>query len=298
MSDWTGSGSAISVAAAVSCLEYLTVEDVRAEFGEDVSSLSDAQIQRKIDRLTAIAEGLLGHTFGRGVVARSTAADTVAVSAAELTIGGTSYTFAAYPLLFQLVAAVNGAGGTYRLEILPQVNPNTPSALLSVRGAAVCGPSFENRIVLCLQALWVQVNGKGTSHVFLPLPLASVNSVYENTIAVSSVWWWATSGSTWIIKRACGCTGTSLCHHPRGKWSPSYPGNIEVTYVPLWWGTVPSAIVAALLDAFEAQAGLGAIQSESFGEYSYSRALRSTATAPIEQVLSGALRPFQVQFQP
>lgn len=281
------------------CVEYLSVADVRAEFGDDVTALTDAQIQRKIDRLVAGVEDALGHTFGRALVARSTGADTVAVTATKLTIGGTDYTFATYPLLRQLVAAVNAAGATYSLEILPQVNPNTPSALLVTQTAVACGPDFEDRVVLCLSALWVQAHGDNSGYAFLPLPLASIVTVYENAATVAATGYWATAGENWIIKKLCGCASTSTCYHPRGRWSNSYPGNVEVTYVPQWWGRVPASITAALLGAFESQAGLGPIQSESFGEYSYSRGARNQAQLSPAEILGGAtIRQYQIRFHP
>ena len=53
------------------CVAYLTIDDVRDEFGDDVDSMTDAQIQRRIDRLVAFLEGEIGHTFGRALIARS-----------------------------------------------------------------------------------------------------------------------------------------------------------------------------------------------------------------------------------
>lgn len=279
------------------CAEYLSIADVRAEFGSDVDDLTDAQIQRKIDRLVSIAEDALGHTFGRAIVARSSVAENVAVSATALTVGVGSYTFAAYPTLGELVMAANAAGGTYSLELLPQIDPATPSDLLAVRSASACGPDFEDRAVLCLSALYIKAHGDASSYVFLPLPLSLVTEVLENGTEVESTGYWSRAGENWIIKKLCGCATASSCYHPRGRWSNSYPGNIEITFIPQWFGRVPASITAALLAAFEGQTNLGPIQSESFGEYSYSRAGRKALSA--EEILGGStLRQYAIRFQP
>lgn len=299
MSDWTGAGTTITTTPGADCLEYLDVDAVRAEFGEDVELWSDAQIQRKIDRLAAGLEDALGHTFGRGLVARSSTTDTVAVTATGIVIGGATYLFATYVTLGEIVAAVNAAGDTYSLEILPQVNPSTPSDLLSVRAAVACGPDYEDRAVLCLSAMYVQAHGDGSSYAFLPLPLASVTEVVENGTALDATGYWATAGENWIIKKLCGCATASSCYHPRGRWSNSYPANIAVTYVPQWWGRVPASLQAVMLDAFESQSALGPMQSESFGgAYSYSRAGRQAAANPWDVLTGGLVRQYQVRFQP
>lgn len=298
MSNWTGQVAPIpSVPASSSCLEYLSIADVRAEFGDTVAAMTDAQVQRKIDRLAAALEDALGHTFGRALVARSTGADTVAVTATKLTIGGTDYAFADYPTIYTLATAVNAAGATYSLEILPQVYADTPSTLLSTRDAAVCGPDYEDRVILCASAMYAVFSGDGTSHVFLPLPPAAVLSAVENGVTLASTGYWWKPGDPWIIKKACGCS-TATCSHARGHWSAAYPNNIAVTFVPQWWGRVPAALNGLLLEAFESQAGLGPMRSESFGgQYSYSRAARAVQT-PWDTLGGSVTRQYAVRFAP
>ena len=50
------------------CVEYLTVSDVRAEFGDDVADDTDSAIQRRIDQMVGLLEDKLGHTFNRRIV--------------------------------------------------------------------------------------------------------------------------------------------------------------------------------------------------------------------------------------
>lgn len=295
----SGSGTGRPVTPASTqrpCLEYLSVDDVRAEFGDDVAEMTDAQIQRRIDRLTASLEDVLGHTFGRAMIARSTEAHTVAVSATALVFGSDSFAFADYPTLWDLEQAVNDAGEAYSLEILSGINTSTPSTLLKSFSATSCGPDYEDRVVLCASALYLKVSGDGTSHVWLPLPLASVSSVIENGTTLETTAYWATPGDVWLVRKLCGCA-MSGCRHPKGRWSNAYPGNIEVTYIPRFWGRVPVALKNPMLDAFKLEDSMGAVESESFGEYSYRRAAR-TMTTPWDALTSGAVRSYTMSFHP
>lgn len=300
MSDWTGSASSLVVTpeALADCVQYLSVADVRAEYGDHVAELTDAQLQRKIDRLVASLEDNLGHSFGRALAVRSTAADTVSITATECVIGGDTYAFADYPTLHDLATAANAAGEAYSVEILPHVYASTPSALLAQRAAVVCGPDYEDRVVLCLSARYDVLDGDYTSHVFLPLPIASINSIYESGLLISATGYWYKPGDVWVIKKQCACATATVCRHPRGRWLASYPNNIAVTWTPQWFGRVPQSLSGLLLEAFESQAGLGPMESESFGgEYSYKRAARAVAT-PWETLGGGVARQYAVRFQP
>lgn len=295
---FTATATAAGLPAGRACTEYLTVDDVQLEFGDDVTDLTDAQIQTRIDRLVAQLEGMLGHTFGRAIIARSTATQTVQVTATAVIIGGDTYLFAAYATLGALVTAVNGAGESYRMELLPQVDGSTPSTLLAVMAATTCGPNANNRAVLCISALWLRLSGDGQSHLFLPYPLGSVTTVEENAAVLANTYYWATPGESWIVRKYCDCLSGS-CQHPRGHWSRRYPGNIEVTYVPQWWiGGPPASLQAALLEAFGSQAGVGSagMESESFGEYSYRRARAPVHSA--QDILGNAARMYQRRYHP
>ena len=47
-------------------MEYLTVSEVRARFGEEISELTDEAVLRRIDDLVAYLEEQLGHGTWRG----------------------------------------------------------------------------------------------------------------------------------------------------------------------------------------------------------------------------------------
>jgi hypothetical protein len=290
----------VSTASSI-CLEYLTLADVRAEYGEDVAAFSDAQLQRRIDRLVADLEAKIGHTFGRALIARSTATENVQVTDTVLTIGGHSFDFVTYTTLYDLVAAVNTAGHAFSLELLAGVRPDTPSTLLSIHAATPCGPDAEDRAVLCLDALYCKLSGDRTSHLWLPLPLQAVTEVIESGVTLTATAYWAVPGDSWLIRKACACVCASeICGHPRGRWLASYPGNIEVTYVPQWWGRVPADLQGVLLDAFGAKlggGGAGDLIAENFGEYSYRRGTARVDTW--DEILGGAqVRRYATKFQP
>lgn len=297
MTDWTGSLTPITATPTIApCVEYLTIADLRAEYGEDIEDVTDAALQRQIDQMSAFLEDQLGHTFGRGLIARSLGGDVVEVTATALIIGGDTYLFATYSTLHALVEAVNATGDTYSLELLPNVRSDTPSVLLKPHTAESCGPNYENRVILCLSALYCLLSGNGETHLFLPLNLAVVNTVVENLVTLTTSDYWALAGESWLIRKACNCSGCN-CAHPRGRWSNSYPGNIGVSFVPRFWGRVPGALSAALLDGFSSRGGLAPYQSEDFGDYSYKR--HTAAVAGWQDTLSGSgIRKYAVKFQP
>lgn len=304
MTTTTGTGTGtIATPAAVGapCISYLTVADVRAAFGDDVAELTDSQITRRIDQLVATLEDALGHTFGRAMIASSTAADALIVTEDALTINGDGFGFAEFATLGALAAAVNGAGADYSLDLLPLINPSTPATYLKTLAETTVGPDYEDRAVLCLSALWVQASGGGTTHLFLPLPLQSVAAVTENATSLSSSHYWAVAGENWLIRKRCGCLSASACRHPRGRWSNSYPGNISVAYVPMGWGRAPRSLSTMLLEAFGLQAGVGDgnLQSESFGgAYSYSRRQGSPQGGWQDALTGAAVRQYATLWQP
>lgn len=294
--DWAGSGTPIAtVDATADCISYLTVADVRAEFGDDVADDTDSAIQRRIDQMVGLLEDKLGHTFGRALIARSTATDNVIVTTTELTIGGDSYAFATYATLAELVAAVNAAGDSYSLELLPRMRDDTPSTYLKPLSGAVCGPAYENRVVLCATKLYARLSGKRQSHLFLPLSLSSVYALVEDGVALTNSYYWAIPGDAWLIRKACSCV--SSCSHVRGLWSNAYPGNIALGYTPQIWGRVPSALTGILLEAFSAKSGLAPFRKENFGDYAYERA--TTDVASWGDILGGSeVRRYAVRFHP
>jgi hypothetical protein len=277
-------------------MDYLTVQEIRDEYGERIAEETDRALTRRLDRLSATLEDQLGHAFGRAIVVTSTAADTVQVTATSLVIGGHTFLFATYATLAALVDAANALADTFSLAILPQMAPETPSTLLKVAGAQPCGPAYENRVVLDISALWLKLSGKRESHLFLPLPLGSVSEVIEDAVTLAATDYWAMPGELWLIRKLCSCS-TTTCRHPTGRWPDTYPGNITVSYAPRGWNTAPGAIKSALLEAIGSSLNLTGLQGESFGDYSWRRGTVRVDTW--QELLGGsAIRPYVVRFQP
>ena len=173
---------------------------------------------------------------------------------------------------------------------------DTPSTLLSIHAAHACGPTYDKRVTLCLDSLYCKLSGKAATHLFLPLNLSSVSEVVENAITLATTDYWAVAGENWLIRRACGCTGVCCCGM-RSYWPNSYPGNIAVTYLPQMWAQPPAVLASVLLEAYGARYDLGAMQSESFGEYKYTR--QSGKAQGWQEILGGSsVRQYTVKFQP
>jgi len=269
-------------------MEYLTVSEIRDEFGEDVAELTDAAIVRRLDRLAAYMEEALSHTFGRALVARSSdEAHTVEVTSDLLIIGGDTYPLDDHPNLGTLVDTVNAAGAAYSLELLLQVHPETPTSLLKPVAATACGGSYDRRVILDIEGMYLRVSGDGSTHLFLPLPLRSITAVTEDGVELAAGEYAAMPGDSWIQRQY-------------NVWSTRNPGNIVVIYVPELWNRVPGPVKAALLEAFAVASNLMPMVAESFGgAYSYRRAEARTASWSWQDILGGpSLRPYAVRFQP
>ena len=261
-------------------MEYITVAELRDEFGDDVAEMSDAAIARIVDRLTSYLEGQLGHTFGRAIIVSTAPSDdTVEVTASKLRVGTVDFPFADYATLWQLVEAVRTATA-YQVQLLPQIPPSTPSSLLSVLASTPCGPGYADRQVLMLSAMWTQIPNRRQIVLFLPLPIVQVEQVVEGSTILDSTMYSWTAGDSWII-----CPRVSSCCL-----------QFAVTFVPSWWGS-PQLLAFAVADAFTDAQGLSPLDSESFGSgYSYRRA---TSQGGWMGSLGGAaVRPYAVRLRP
>ncbi len=269
-------------------MEYLTITDIRDEFGDEIADMTDAVVARRLDRLTEYLEDVLGHTFGRALIARSDdPTHTVEVTADALVIGSDTYAFADYPNLGTLVDAVNGAGKAYSIERLHQVHPETPSTLLRRTAAVGIGGGYEKRAVLDITAMYVRMSGDGSTHLFLPLDARSIQAVTEDGVQLTDNQYRFVPGDSWITR-------------VDGRWSTRQAGNIVVIFVPELWGWVPGPIRSALLEAFAAATGRTPIISESFGgAYSYRRAEQRTWAQDWRDILGGAgVARYVVRYHP
>ena len=255
-------------------MEYVTVAEARAELGEALADKSDAAILRMIDRLASVLEDGLGHTFGRALLARSdNPAHTVRVTANALEIGGDAYAFADHMTLGALAAAVTGAGKTYTLEVLPRIDPRTPSTSLAVRAEMICGGGYENRQILDVIHLYVALSGRATPAVYLPLPAYEIVSVTEDGVILSASGYALDETRLVLWRRQCACTTVPCPVHGCKKWSARTPENIIVLYMPRWWRQPPAACASAILEGLTILAGGGPLESETFGPYTYRRSL-------------------------
>jgi hypothetical protein len=249
--------------------EWVTVAEARARYGDDIEDITDADLRRELDNMTAALEDMLGHGFGRAAIISSTAADNVEVTAAALIVGGDTYTLADYDTLLELEVAVNAGGGDYQMELLGGVRPDMPTSFLRVLAATPCGPTYDLRQILSVSHTYHKATG-GESHIFLPLPLYSVNSVTETGTVLATTAYWAPVGKPYVIKKYCSCVSDE-CQHPRGRWKQTYPDNVIIIYRPVYWLRIPASFAAAVLHAFGIARDIGGYTSESFLSYSYSR---------------------------
>lgn len=164
------------------------------------------------------------------------------------------------------------------------VAPDTPSTLLKSLGATTCGPSYADRVILDLQALWVKASGDGTAYLFLPFPIHEVVSVTEDGTTLDASVYEIEPQASWLKRKI-------------GTWSTRAVGNIEVTYKPPWWGSSPPVVSQVLLEAFEVAVGLTPIVAERFGDYSYQR--RAPEARRWEEILaSWPLEPYTMRWHP
>ncbi len=270
-------------------MEYVTIADARAQYGDLLADRTDDALQRLLDRFAAIMEDGLGHTFGRALIARSTdPTHTVEIAADRLTIGGDAYPFDDYPTLYALSAAANGAGQAYALDLLPQISSDTPSTSLVAVPARACGGGYAARQALDVAHLFHRAAARATSTIFLPLPIQTVSQVVENGAILDSSAYWATPGDLTLIRKACACAQMSGCSHDYGRWRGD---TVTVLYTPRHWRNPPAICASAILEALGASLGLGALESESFGPHSYRRKLPDPVAW--QHALSDAgLRPY------
>jgi len=272
--------------------EWVTVAEARSRYGDDIEDITNADLRRELDNMTAAMEDLLGHTFGRAAIMQSSAADTVEVTALALIVGGDTYTLTDYDTLLELEIAVNAGGGDYQMELLAGVRLDMPTSFLREFTATACGPTYDLRQVLSISHTYYKATG-GESHVFLPLPLYSVNSITESGTVLATTAYWAQVGKSYVIKKYCTCVDDA-CQHPRGRWKQTYPDNLIIIYRPVYWLNIPASLQAAVLQAYGISRDVGGYTSEKFLSYSYSRQGQPAMTVSQALTQSGIER-YQVK---
>jgi len=254
--------------------DYATPADLRAEFTE--LNATDAQLYQQLDLLSAYLEAQLGHTFGRALLVQAETALVLNVTVDKLICAGQEFSFTLYPTLAQLSLALSAV---CQVELLAQVRPDTPSHLL-VQGIYQCGPTYAERCILPISALYtVLTPTRHQSLLFVPLPVAEVQTTTSARALPSYTW---TTGALWL---------TAL---PGQLWPAAA---IHVTYVPLHWLNPPRELTLALLAAYGQRYNLAVPEEENFGDYAYRR--RQRVAMNWEDYLHGsAVRRYAVRFRP
>jgi len=268
----------------ISGLEYLTVDDLRDEFGEDIEVVSDGSLQRLIDGLTDAVEDKLGHGFGRALRIWSRVDEQLRAYSDRISIGLDGFGYDDYPTLGDLIDVISD--GTREIELLGHTSADQPSDHLKTLESVDIGTSYDKRVTLSLKSWQTTTYGKGETHIFLPLNIREVVEILENGVLVSSDYYYYTK--SWVVKKRCsGCSG---------YWSPCNcaTGNIVVDFKPSCWGSIPAVARSYLLDILRERLGTAPMEHESFIDYAYTRHGTGAAAAAEDTTvsLSSALRRY------
>lgn len=250
-------------------MEYLTADQIRTAFGDDVEGMSDSDILERLDEITDGLESYLGHGFGRAVRIWSEVGETVSVLSDRVTVGATDILFEDAPTLRDLVTDMRLAG--LLCEILPCVPPNQPSRYLSTCSFAL-EAGYEGRQTLSLGYLTVWLTGDCRDRVFLPFDIDTLELVTEDGLSVLLTD--LAVQRNWIIRQNESCPRVSR------TWSNHHVNNIVVVFVPSVWGTIPRTISGYVRSLFSESIGVSTFQSERFLDYSYTRGSTPSSADP------------------
>lgn len=263
-------------------MEYVTVDELRNELGDDLDGVSDEVILSSLDNLSDALENLLGHGFGRVARVWSDQAQQARVSTVGVEIGGDTYLFADYPTIGELEDEVAASGHDYYFQRLPTVSPDLPSNLLKPMALRDVGPGYGYRATIDSVALREVKTGDYKTHLFLMLDIRSITSITENGLVVKATTYDFTRN--YVRRGVCGNTCS-------GVWSGRYMNGIVVIYRPLYWGMIPGEAKRELIKAFKDEKSSGNFSAESFLDYSYRKA--ETPSSPIiTQASASSLRRY------
>jgi hypothetical protein len=275
----------------MACKDYLTVDELKALPGFDAGTATDAGLAMAIMAASDyIDKEVLGHTYNRAIRiyeenSDSTAA-TVQVTAVSVIItitdgvnaGTHTFTFAVYATMEDIVDVINdvdigvvayllGGGSSEWMRYQPSSNLSV-AASRSIHG-------IENWQILCMTQLSLTLSGTGRAMLFLPLQIATVNSVEVEGVALAfGTDYYADKGG-WLIRAGCGtplnmvCPSTVCTCHKPGCWACSYPCNVDVDFVPRVWRPQRSLLAQAISQFIGNVKASGGFLSETMGRYSY-----------------------------
>ena len=280
------------------CSEALDLTSLKTMIS--AGSWSDSALQTVLDASTDFIFGLLGHSFGRAIrifhdESEDATAATVTVSPTEITLtitgganaGTTSYTFATYSNMSEIVDAIEQADIGFVVTLVEGMRHNEKTENLHTVAATSC-LGLSNRQVLCIQYSTETFDGLGEPMIFTSMPIKSVSSVIQDGTAVTD-YWTKTQGYL-VYKYAVGGKYTP---YTVDSWSVKQPCNITVKYVPTFL-RIPGVMKLVLKAMVQNTMINSSVKSTSIGDYSVSYGDVWASIAPFWTMLSG----YSVNFMP
>ena len=280
------------------CSPALSVTELKTLIDE--GTWTDAALQLLLDGATDFLFGLLGHSFGRAIrIYHSEEEDatvvTVQVTSTAIVIvitgganaGTTTYTFADYSEMQDIVDAIEQADIGVVISLVEGMRPNEKTANLHAL-AATGMLGLSNRQLLCIQYTTETFDGIGEPMIFTSMPIKSVKSVLQDGVTVTD--FWTKSAGYLIYKNAVGGKYT---WYSVDTFSVKQPCNIVVKFVPAFLrmpGTI-KLVLRALIQNTIINTGFSA---ESIGDYSYSLGDLWASIAPFWSMLS----QYSINFMP
>lgn len=280
------------------CAEPMSITELKTLISE--GSWTDAALQLILDGATDFIFGLLGHSFGRAIriyhdESEDVTAATVQVTSTGIVLvitgganaGTTTYLFATYENMVEIVDAIEQADIGFEATLVEGISPIEKTENLHTLAATDC-LGLTNRQVLCIRYMTEVMDGLGEPMIFTSVPLKSVVSVVQDGTAVTD--YWDKQGGWLIYKYA---VGSQYSPYSVDLWSVKQPCNITVRYTPLWL-RIPGVMKLVLRELCQNTIVDGSMASESIGDYSYSLGDVWASIAPFWTMLSQYSVGFQL----
>ena len=280
------------------CSEPLSVSELKEIIDE--GSWTDSALSMLLDGAVDFLFGLLGHSFGRAIrIYHSEEEDattvTIQVTSTAIVIvitgganaGTTTYTFADYSEMQDIVDAIEQADIGVVISLVEGMRPNEKTANLHAL-AATGMLGLSNRQLLCIQYTTETFDGIGEPMIFTSMPIKSVSSVLQDGVTVTDFW---TKSQGYLIYK--NAVGGKYNWYSVDSWSVRSPCNIQIRYVPMWL-RMPGTIKIVLRALVQNTIVDGAMKSETIGDYSYQIGDVWASIAPWWGVLSA----YSINFMP
>jgi len=282
----------------VKCSEALDLTSLKTMIS--VGTWTDEALQTILDASTDFLFGLLGHSFGRAIrifhdESEDATAATVQVTSVAIVLvitgganaGTTTYTFADYSEMQDIVDAIEQADIGFITSLVEGMRPNEKTINLHIL-AATNALGLSNRQLLCIRYTTEIFDGLGEPMIFTSLPLKSVISVIQDGTTVTD--YWSKSQGYLIYKYA---VGAKYSPYTVDTFSVLQPCNVIVKYIPLWL-RIPGVMKLVLRAMVQNTIVDGSMSSESIGDYSYQIGDIWASIAPFWTILS----QYSINFMP